>query len=80
MATTKYFREKYNLTQKGLSDLFGIPLGTIKNWEARECVPDYIITMMYMYELTFEKMCKYRDCIQKNLGWGVEMFSLPDDM
>lgn len=40
-------RKKYNLTQKQLSEVTGIPCRTIQNWEGgqRKC-PKYIIDLV----------------------------------
>lgn len=81
MATkTKYFREKFGYTQKEMSEKFGIPLRTIQNWDSRSCMPDYVYTLLLMYEFASADRMKYRECIRKNLGWGCEMFDVPDDI
>lgn len=43
----KELRIKYNLTQKQLSEVTGIPVRTIQNWEGgqRKC-PEYIIELI----------------------------------
>lgn len=43
----KKIRIKYNLTQKQLSEVTGIPVRTIQNWEGgqRKC-PEYIIELV----------------------------------
>ena len=43
----KELRKKYNLTQKQLSDITGIPCRTIQNWEGgqRKC-PQYIMDLV----------------------------------
>lgn len=80
MASTKSFRENYGYTQKKLSETFDIPLATIQNWESRDCAPDYIIRLLYMYEIQAEKVSKYRKCIKNNIGWGINLFDIPDDL
>lgn len=47
--TTHSLRENFNLTQKDLSDLFSIPLATVKNWDARNSMPSYVFNMIYLY-------------------------------
>lgn len=32
-----------NITQKEFAEKFNIPLGTVKNWDARDCMPEYIM-------------------------------------
>lgn len=46
MEHTRQIREYFGLTQKELSDVFGIPLRTITNWDNRQCMPHYIYVMM----------------------------------
>lgn len=43
----KELRKKYNLTQKKLSEITGIPYRTIQNWEGgqRKC-PPYILDLV----------------------------------
>ena len=43
----KELRKKYGLTQKGLSEITGIPYRTIQNWEGgqRKC-PPYILDLV----------------------------------
>ena len=44
--TTEFIRKGYKVTQKELSEIFNIPLATIKNWDARDCMPEYLESMM----------------------------------
>lgn len=39
---TKYFRERFNLTQKEFSVLFDVPYATVRNWDARNSMPFYV--------------------------------------
>ena len=43
----KELRKKYGLTQKGLSEITGIPYRTIQNWEGgqRKCTP-YVLDLV----------------------------------
>ena len=43
----KELRIKYNLTQKKMSEITGIPIRTIQNWEGgqRKC-PEYIVELV----------------------------------
>lgn len=34
-----------NITQKEFAERFHIPAATVKNWDARDCMPDYIFYM-----------------------------------
>lgn len=43
---TKSLRRIYGYTQADLARQFAIPLGTVQNWDARNCMPDYIYRMM----------------------------------
>ena len=48
--TVKELRARYHLTQKALSDLTGIPLRTIENWEGnKRKPPEYILTLLESY-------------------------------
>ena len=57
MASTKFFRDVYRISQKDISDMFGIPLATVKNWDARNCMPDYVFKMME-YQLNLNTLAK----------------------
>ena len=46
MENTIHLREYFGLSQKELSDFFGIPLRTITNWDNRKCMPKYVYEMM----------------------------------
>lgn len=46
---TKDIREKFNLTQEELALRFDIPLGTIRNWDARNCMPSYVHRLIMCY-------------------------------
>lgn len=55
MDTIKDLRTASGMTQKALSDYFGIPKRTIENWEGgnRKC-PPYLLELM-RYKLVNEK-------------------------
>lgn len=59
--TTKFFRESYNVTQKEISEKFDIPLSTIKNWDARDCMPSYVWGMMQTIFHQEEKLQIYHE-------------------
>lgn len=40
--TTKDIRKDLGMTQKQFAEEFNIPLGTVQNWDARNCMPIYI--------------------------------------
>lgn len=48
--TIKELREKYNLTQSKMSEITGIPVRTIQDWEGgkREC-KEYLINLISFY-------------------------------
>ena len=52
----KELRKKYNLTQKQLSEITGIPVRTIQNWEGgqRKC-PPYVA---HLVKFKLEHLCK----------------------
>ena len=45
--STHWFREKMGLSQKELAEKFDIPIGTVKNWDARYNMPKYIDAMFF---------------------------------
>ena len=49
--TTKFVRERYGLTQKDLSEKYGISLRTIQNWEYRRSCPRYIVNLIATCEI-----------------------------
>lgn len=55
--TTHYLRELLgNITQKEMSELYNIPLGTIKNWDSRECMPDYVFSLIFnLYQVRTDR-------------------------
>lgn len=48
--TSHEIRKDLNLTQEEFSSKFNIPLGTIRNWDARDCMPIYIYTILCEYK------------------------------
>ena len=46
---TKNFRKKFYMSQRDFSNFFSVPYGTVKNWDARSCVPDYFLKLCYKY-------------------------------
>lgn len=46
--------EKGKLTQEQFADRYGISVATVKNWDARGTMPDYIFEML-------SELCYYRD-------------------
>lgn len=46
MKTTQ-IREKLGMSQKELAETYNIPIGTIRNWDSRDCCPEYILNMLY---------------------------------
>lgn len=49
---TRELRRVFEVTQQELSEITGIPLATIKNWDSRKCMPSY---MFYLIWCTLEK-------------------------
>lgn len=69
-SSTAVLRDTYCMTQKDISDYFGIPLSTVKNWDARGCMPDYVMRMMWAI-LDIRRDCKLLadleiDCASKD--------------
>lgn len=46
MTTHEIRKDLGNLTQAEFADMFNIPLRTVQNWDHRNCVPSYIVTML----------------------------------
>lgn len=44
--TTKYIRERFDLTQKEIAAYWDIPIRTVENWDHRMTMPKYISNMM----------------------------------
>lgn len=71
---TKELRKLYRFTQRELSEKFNIPLGTIRNWDSRNCMPSYVyamITKILIYESNLNYQHElisryYSDSIGKN--------------
>lgn len=38
---SKAIREMLNMTQEEFAQRYSIPLGTVRNWDARNCMPVY---------------------------------------
>lgn len=43
----KKFREQNNLTQKQLSEICGVTVRTVQNWEAGKTIPDNIVRLIH---------------------------------
>lgn len=54
LADIKQIRERNNLTQKQLSELCGVTLRTVQNWEANKMVPEAIMKYLQTLELNGE--------------------------
>lgn len=48
--TTHEIRKDLNLTQAEFAYRFNIPLGTVRNWDARGCMPIYIYNILSEYK------------------------------
>lgn len=46
MYSTNSIRKRFDLTQKEISNIFGISTRTIENWDSRFCMPKYVYEMM----------------------------------
>ena len=63
--TSKYFRERYNFTQKEFAERFNIPLRTVQNWELRECMPEYLSGLLYEIMILDNKVKELNKEIRK---------------
>lgn len=46
---TKDFRKKFRMSQRRFANFFGVPYGTVKNWDARDCAPAYFINLCFRF-------------------------------
>lgn len=46
---TKEIRKDMGMTQKQFAEEFSIPLGTVQNWDARDCMPSYMYMIFAKY-------------------------------
>lgn len=53
--TSHDIREKFGFSQRDLSLAFNIPLPTVRNWDAKDCMPKYIHDMLFWIYLHDEK-------------------------
>lgn len=54
----KVIRKKFNLTQKQISNKFGIPIGTYEHWEMGIRKPPVYVVKMIEYVLNCEQNIK----------------------
>lgn len=48
--TSHNIRKLLGFSQKDLADCFSIPIATVRNWDAKDCMPTYIGEMLsYIY-------------------------------
>ena len=57
--TTERIRKGFKITQKQLAEMFNIPLGTIKNWDVRDCMPEYMEELLFQVLLVKDACKKY---------------------
>ena len=65
---TKGIRYELNLTAQEFADKFGIPVGTVRNWDSRDCMPDYVFNLIV-------NICKLEDQ-NKNLEKAINKLIL----
>lgn len=53
--TTHEIRNELNLTQEEFAYRFNIPLGTVRNWDARGCMPIYMHNILSQYNFFLQK-------------------------
>ncbi len=79
----KKIRNSINMSQKEFSNYFGIPTGTLRNWEQGiSSPPDYVFNMIYaairrdkMINVETMKFEKMLDELAELVGNGIEKFS-----
>ena len=64
----KRFREEHGLTQKAMSDMYGININTIQNWEqGRSKCPEYIFELLRMDQFHRKMEKKHEEQTQEFL-------------
>lgn len=53
---TKEIRKEYGMTQEQFAEKFRIPLGTVRNWDSRNCMPYYVNLLITYYFRAEEKI------------------------
>lgn len=61
---TKGIRYELNLTAQEFADKFNIPVGTVRNWDSRDCMPDYLFNMI----ITICKLEEENESLQRAIN------------
>ena len=64
--TTERIRKGFKITQKQLAEMFNIPLGTIKNWDVRDCMPEYMEELLFQVLLVKDACKKYDEELERD--------------
>lgn len=64
--TSHEIRSKFGFSQRDLSLAFNIPIATVRNWDAKDCMPKYIRDMLFWIYLHDEKgdTTRLKDLVQ----------------
>lgn len=54
--TTGLIRDTFGFTQKELAEEFDISFSTVKNWDARDCMPEYVFKLIINYLIAKEEL------------------------
>lgn len=63
--TSHEIRKRLGLTQVQFADRFEIPLATVRNWDARNCMPVYIDNMLWQLSLALDAKHYYQSKLAK---------------
>lgn len=58
-STTHELRAWLGLSQREFSERYQIPVSTVRNWDARGTMPDYVGRLIRWYEDTLKSLMKY---------------------
>lgn len=70
MKTTS-IRKKLGMSQREFAEYYSIPIGTVRNWESRDCCPEYILVMLYDL-LATKKAIERVNAIEFTLKYGTK--------
>lgn len=66
MKTTE-IRKRLGVTQREFAEMFEIPIGTVKNWDARDCAPEYLANIFNrMFQIESERKEREEYLMERN--------------
>lgn len=80
MTTHKLRRRLGDFSQQDFAIEFGVPLSTVKNWDSRNCMPEYVYYAFYRLIIFRQQFYDLYACIRRNENIGIHLQDLPDFM